>query len=580
MKTSDIIADSLKSLDIDIAFVVAGGMITHLLDSFAKKNIRIINNYHEQASAFCVFGASKATNSPFIALATSGPGATNLLTGIGSCYFDSVPSIFITGQVNTHEKKENLKIRQLGFQETDICSMAKPITKAAYEITENSNIYSIVQEAYKVAISGRPGPVLIDIPMNIQSNFVSNHSKKEINPKNTHRKQRVCRDSELEIVFDAIQTSRKPLILAGRGISCAKSNEALYRFIQHTRIPVVKSLLGIDTYNEDDNFNVGFIGSYGNRWANIAIGDCDLLIVMGSRLDIRQTGARLDIFDKKKIIHIDIDSNEINNRLKNCIGINSHLANFLYSFESRFSLSSFEEKIDWINEIHSNKKKWPSSKEQKLSESQINPNTFIELLSKNLSPEDIAFYSADVGSHQMWVAQSLVLRKNQRFITCGGMGAMGSAIPAAIGASLSLNKVRGLVFTGDGSVQMNIQELQTIVHHKLPITIIIFNNRSLGMIRQFQDSYFESNYQSTVLGYSAPDFVKIGEAYGIKSIAIENSSKLEENLKSIRAHIISSKPLLIEVQIPMEYNALPKIAFGRTIKEMEPQFKPEKMEST
>lgn len=580
MKTSDLIADSLKSLGIEIAFVVAGGMITHLIDSFTKKKITIINNYHEQASAFCVFGASKATSSPFIALATSGPGATNLLTGIGSCYFDSVPSIFITGQVNTYEKKGSLKVRQLGFQETDICSMAKPITKATYEVSENSDVISVIKEAYNLAISGRPGPVLIDIPMNIQSNLISNHSKKEVNSKSTIIMQKNCRDSELEIVFNAIKASRKPLVLAGRGITCAKSNEALYRFIQHTKIPVVKSLLGIDTYNENDKFNVGFIGSYGNRWANIAMGDCDLLIVMGSRLDIRQTGARIDIFDKKKIIHIDIESDEINNRLKNCVGINSDLANFLESFESRFSLKSFEEKVEWIKEIHFNKKKWPSDKEQKISESQINPNTLIEVLSKSLSPEDIAFYSADVGSHQMWVAQSLVLRKNQRFITCGGMGAMGSAIPAAIGACLGLNKERGIVFTGDGSVQMNIQELQTIVHHKLPITIIIFNNRSLGMIRQFQDSYFESNYQSTVIGYSTPDFKKIGEAYGIKSITITNSKQLLENLKSIRAYIKSSLPLLIEVQIPMEYNALPKIAFGRTIKEMEPQYKPEKMEST
>lgn len=577
MKASDVIANKLKSLGIDTAFVVAGGMITHLIDSFNNQGIDIITNYHEQGSAFGVFGASKVTNNPHLALATSGPGATNLLTGIGSCYFDSVPSIFITGQVNTHERKGSSGVRQLGFQETDICAMAKPITKACFEISEKDNIETVIEQAYKIAISDRPGPVLIDLPMNLQSieaDIKSNREKEKIKAKFSVPENKV-----FDQLIQAINNSKQPLILAGRGISCSNSREELKKFVELTKIPVVKSLLGLDVYTEGRH-NIGFIGSYGNRWANLAIGDCDLLIVLGSRLDIRQTGARVDIFEEKTIFHIDIDRNEINNRIKGCISINSDLKIFLSKFNIYCSRRSFPNWENWIQEIEINQSRYPDTSEQKVDADEINPNEFIRLLSEAPESESIKFYSADVGSHQMWVAQSLVLQGNQKFITCGGMGAMGSALPAGIGASLALKKARGFIFIGDGSMQMNIQELQTIIHNKLPITIIVFNNKSLGMIRQFQDSYFEARYHSTVLGYSAPNFVEIANAYGIESFRIQRSIDIEKSIKKILIQSTSTEPLLVELDIPISYNALPKIAFGRTIKEMEPQYKPNKMEST
>jgi acetolactate synthase I/II/III large subunit len=578
MKVSDAIAIKLKKLGINTAFVVAGGMITHLIDSFSKYDIKIITNYHEQGSAFGVFGASKVTNKPFVAMATSGPGATNLLTGIGSCYFDSVPSIFITGQVNTHEKKGNKGVRQLGFQETEICLMAKSITKACFEVTEKCNPLEVITEAYRIAVSGRPGPVLIDIPMNLQSESIFIES--ELMENHCDLEEEEINEMVLTELIQSIKKSKKPLIVAGRGISCSGSQNELKKFVELTKIPLVKSLLGLDTFNEQNEYNVGFIGSYGNRWANVAIGDSDLLIVLGSRLDIRQTGARVDIFQNKKIYHVDVDLNEINNRIKGCIQLNFDLRNFLNRFNNLLKRHEFQIKQDWVNEILSNRAKWPSFSEQKVKFDEINPNYFVYLLSKSHESKNITFYSADVGSHQMWAAQSLVMHNNQKFITCGGMGAMGSALPSAIGASIALNKSRGVVFVGDGSFQMNIQELQTIVHHNLPITIIVFNNKSLGMIRQFQDSYFEARYHSTVLGYSTPDFKKIGLAYGIESISIKNSDELKQGLENIFANLETSKPLLVELSIPMSYNALPKIAFGRTIKEMEPQFKPSKIEST
>ena len=572
MKVSDFIAEFLMKKGIKSVFELSGGMITHILDSLNQKtDINIITMHHEQAAAFAAEGYARVTGLPGIALATSGPGATNLLTGIGSCYFDSTPAIFITGQVNRHELKGDREIRQLGFQETDIVSMAKPITKACFQISEPNDIPEIFEQAFKIALEGRPGPVLIDIPMDVQRVQIEGAFFDSVNSLD-----QVINNDILEYLINDIKKAKKPLILAGRGIKASKSQSAFDSFIKHTQIPVITTLLGLDAIVYDDNQRVGFIGSYGNRWANIAFGECDLLIVLGSRLDIRQTGADTKFIENRKIYHVDCEKGEVNNRVKGCEEIISDLNFFFESFNDVASAVSFKLPNEWLQYINDLKNTWPDIKE--LDPKGINPNVFMHSLSNK--SEKAKVYLADVGSHQMWAAQSLELTKDQQFLTSGGMGAMGFSLPAGIGASIGLNKEPVIVLVGDGCMQINIQELQTIVRNNLPVKIIVLNNRTLGMIRQFQDSYFESRYQSTYWGYDAPDFTKVALAYGIDAKTIESPEEIENAVEWLWNTENEKKPQLLQVMIDPHTNTYPKIAFGRPITEMEPFAKPIAMEAT
>lgn len=572
MKASDFIAEFLMKKGIKSVFELSGGMITHILDSLNQKtDINIITMHHEQGAAFAAEGYGRVTGLPGVALATSGPGATNLLTGIGSCYFDSTPAIFITGQVNRHELKGDREIRQLGFQETDIVTMAKPITKACFQINDPNEIPTILESAFKIALEGRPGPVLVDIPMDVQRVQIEDNSFIDHNVIDPEIEPDV-----LENLIDDIKNSKRPLILAGRGIKASKSQGLFDEFIKKTQIPVITTLLGLDTISYDNLQRVGFIGSYGNRWANIAFGECDLLIVLGSRLDIRQTGADTKFIEDRKIYHIDCEKGEVNNRVKGCEAIITDLNFFFKEFNKSVSNISFVLKEEWNDHINALKSTWPDIKE--LDAKGINPNVFMHLLSNKSNKAKV--YLADVGSHQMWAAQSLELYNDQQFLTSGGMGAMGFSLPAGIGASIALDKKPVVVLIGDGCMQINIQELQTIVRNKLPVKIIVLNNRTLGMIRQFQDSYFESRYQSTYWGYDAPDFAKVAIAYGIDAKTIENPDEVENAVDWLWNFENENKPQLIQVMIDPHTNTYPKIAFGRPITEMEPFAKPIAMEAT
>ena len=572
MKASDFIAEFLERKGIKSVFELSGGMITHILDSLNQRTkINIISMHHEQGAAFAAEGYARITGLPGIALATSGPGATNLLTGMGSCFFDSTPAIFITGQVNRHELKGDREIRQLGFQETDIVSMAKPITKACFLIEDPNDIPTVFEQAFKIALEGRPGPVLIDIPMDVQrvdiideffDTFDESFARVEL--------------STLEKLKEDICKAKKPLILSGRGIKASKSLSLFEEFVANTNIPVITTLLGLDTIPYNNSQRVGFIGSYGNRWANIAFGECDLLVVLGSRLDIRQTGADTKFIENRKIYHIDCEKGEINNRVKGCEAIVIDLKSFFISFKNHTTSMIFDLKTDWVKHIDDLKNTWPDTKE--LDPKGINPNVFMHALSSQSIKAKA--YLADVGSHQMWAAQSLELYKDQQFLTSGGMGAMGFSLPAGIGASIALDKEPVVVLVGDGCMQINIQELQTIVRNKLPVKIIVLNNRTLGMIRQFQDSYFESRYQSTYWGYDAPDFAKVAIAYGIEATTIEDPSEIENAVSWLWSEENENKPQLLQVMIDPHTNTYPKIAFGRPITEMEPFATPIAMEAT
>ncbi|MBI3519378.1 MAG: thiamine pyrophosphate-binding protein [Bacteroidetes bacterium] len=576
MKVSDYIAKFLEAKKIDYVFELSGGMITNILDSLNQTTkINIISMHHEQSAAFAADAYGRITGKPGVALATSGPGATNLITGIGSCYFDSVPGIFITGQVNRHELKGEKQIRQLGFQETDIVSIAKPLTKKCYQIKDAKEIPLVFKEAFHIVSQDRPGPVLIDIPMDIQRAQIDSDPYKDATEID-FTKCKVNIDTQINNLINSIRVSKSPIIIVGRGVKASFASKELNEFLTKTKIPVVTSLLALDAISYNHPQRVGFIGSYGNRWANIAFGESDLIIAVGSRLDIRQTGADTVFFENREIYHVDCNENEISNRIKNCIPIVCDAKVFFSEFISISKNIEFEAKANWITYISNLKTKWPDTKE--LDCVGINPNKFIHLLS-SCSHDSLSFL-ADVGSHQMWAAQSLEINTNQTFLTSGGMGAMGFALPAAIGACFALNKKPVVAIIGDGCMQINIQELQTIVRNKLPIKIVVLNNENLGMIRQFQDSYFESRYQSTCWGYSAPNFEFIALAYQIKAKTISNYDDAENAIKWMWNSENKDNPVLLQVMIDSKTNTYPKIAFGKPITEMEPHSKPTEMEGT
>jgi acetolactate synthase-1/2/3 large subunit len=566
MKVSDYIAYFLKEKGINIVFELQGGMITRLIDAIHRAGgIKIVSMHHEQAAAMAADAYGRITNKPGVALATSGPGATNLLTGIGSCYFDSVPAIFITGQVNISEQKGELPTRQIGFQETDIVNMARPITKGAYAVKTAMEIPTIFEEAFKLSTQGRPGPVLIDIPMNLQNEEIDANELKFTNTISISNAQ--IQQDFFNNYLHALKNSKRPLILVGRGVRASGSVYLFNEFLKKFKIPIVTSLLGFDVVSYKHAGRIGFIGTYGNRWANYALGSCDLLLVFGSRLDLRQTGSDISSFKNGKLIyHIDIDQSELNNRLKDCITLNTDLYDFFLQIKNLGSL--YQAPVKWINEIEEKKQVRLDTKELKDIKG-INPNIFIHKLSK--ASCDAKVFTADVGNNQMWSSQSLELSEDQLFLTSGGMGAMGYALPAAIGASITLGNLPSVAICGDGGFQINIQELQTIRRNNLPVKIIILNNHCLGMIRQFQDSYFDSCYQSTVWDYDTPSFTKVASSYDIDSFLINFQEEIETGLTKLWEN--PSKPFLLEVSVDVHTNVSPKVMFGSPITMMDPALK-------
>lgn len=564
MKVAEYIARFLKEKEIDTIFLLQGGMITRLVDAIHKQEgVKIVSVHHEQSAAFSADAYARVKNKPGIAMATSGPGATNLITGIGSCYFDSVPAIFITGQVNIGEQKGDNPTRQIGFQETDIVSVIRPLTKAAYKIRTSEEITSVLESAYRISMGGRPGPVLIDIPMDIQDKIVPDPSHK-IDTEVSHTPDYSITEEFLSKFQQALMNSKKPLCLAGRGILAAKAQDMFIDFIERYNLPVVTSLLGVDSIPHDHPNRVGFIGTYGNRWANYALGGCDTLIVLGSRLDLRQTGADVDSFKQNKaIFHIDIDNAELNNRVKGCTTLEIGLQDFF--MQECKSKRSFKRNEDWFEEISAKRFLWPDTGELKNIKG-INPNSFVHSLSKASLPAKVI--TTDVGNNQMWAAQSLEIQPYQRFLSSGGMGSMGYSLPAAIGAAFAEKNAPVLCISGDGGFLVNIQELQTIRRNNLPVKMVILNNHSLGMIRQFQDAYFDSCYQSTVWGYDTPDFKKISEAFGIEAYSIDEPSEIDKGLSCLWAD--PNVPYLLNVNIDLHTNVFPKMMFGNPITVMEP----------
>ena len=554
MKVSDYIVEYLIFQNITDVFGYPGGMVTYFMDSLSKRQDEIKSHltYHEQGAAFAACGYAQVSGKVGVAYATSGPGATNLITGICNAYFDSIPTLFITGQVNTFESKREKNVRQCGFQETDIVSIVKPVTKYAVKIERADDIKYQLDYAFHIALSGRKGPVLLDIPMNIFRAEIDSVNLAGYTPPVEN-----CCFEYSEQLGKLLRQSKKPLILLGNGIKSSCAVDEIYKVVEKLKIPVISTMIAVDVAT-GYKYNYGFIGAYGSRTVNFLASKCDLLISVGARLDIRQVGAKRDNFaPKSKIIRVDIDPGELS------YGVHDdemHICTDIKDFGNVLSKIVVGDYSEWINLCESIKNRLDGI-DDKL------PNRLVKELG-SLIPEN-AVITTDVGQNQVWVAQSLKLKNGQRILFSGGHGAMGYSLPAAIGACIASSKKPIVCFSGDGGIQMNIQELMAVSSERLPIKIILLNNYALGMIRHFQEMYFDKNYTQTTLsgGYAVPDFSAIASAYGIKYICCES----EEDIQSIDKTIFESdEPVFIEVKIKEDTYVFPKLEFGKPNQDQEP----------
>ncbi len=547
MLVSEYIVSFLVKKGIHHVFGYPGGMVTYLMEALDKNpEIQAHLCYHEQGAALAACGYGQSTGLPGVAYATSGPGATNLLTGIANAYFDSTPAIFLTGQVNTYDMKQG-KERQRGFQETDIVSMASPVTKAAVQVTHATEVPEVLARLYKIAMTGRKGPVLLDLPMDVQRGEIeAGQIAVTVADEST--------DAVAKIT-EALRKAKRPLIIAGAGIRQSGGLREFRQFVQMAQIPVVTSMVAVDLLPRNSELNLGFIGAYGHRWANFATEKADLLLVLGSRLDGRQTGSNREWFaPNASVLRVEIDGEELMAKVKE-----NELS---YQADVRKVIQSLLAE-NWQQENWSAWRKVCADLRTKLESMDGTPeNKWVEVISE-LLPEN-ALVTTDVGQNQVWVAQSFMVRK-QQIMFSGGHGTMGFSLPAAIGASLANEQAIVYAFTGDGGLQMNIQELQTIAREKLPIKILLMNNESLGMIRHFQEMYFESNFVQTKPnhGYTLPDFTDIAKSYGIKARRIEKISDFEDTLTS-------REPMLYDICCRKDTYLLPKLAIKKPIYDQEP----------
>lgn len=554
IKVTDWITDFFIKKNIRHVFGYPGGMVIHLMDSLSKRKneIEVITNYHEQAAAFAACGYAMTSGNVGVAFATSGPGFTNLITGISNAYYDSIPLILITGNVNTYESSEGMKIKQRGFQEMNVIEVAKNFTKYSVYINNPDKIPEEFEKAYEIAISGRKGPVLIDLPMDVSRSFILNRKSELLD--NCERVD-VLKESDLQIVFDELLKSERPVLLLGAG--CKDIPKLKFKqLVSHLGIPVVTSMIAVDFLDSENEFNFGFIGAYGHRYSNFVTAKSDLIISIGSRMDIRQVGGQRDKFAKDaKIIRFDIDKDELSYLVKkNEIGIECSaqtIIDCLVAHKIDFDFSNWHKTCKRI------KRKLESIDENY-------PNRIIDAIMKNLPKESII--TTDVGQNQVWVAQSKKIDSSFSILFSASFGSMGVSLPSAIGAFYGSNAKPVISFNGDGGIQMNIQELQVINREKMPIKIIVINNYSLGMIRHFQEMYMKGNYAQTISenGYTVPDFESLANTYDLKYTVVSSV----EDVNNI--DFSSNYAEFIEVLIPENTYVIPKSVMNHEPQDQSP----------
>ena len=545
MKGAEFFVQAMEREGVEVIFGLPGGAIMPVYDALLDSNIRHVLVRHEQAAVLAADGYARATGKVGVCMATSGPGATNLVTGIANAFMDSVPVVAITGQVPTSLLGTD------AFQETDIFGITLPIVKHNFLVKRPDDLPWTVQEAFRVARSGRPGPVLLDLPKDVMSaegDYLSeqNGVREETPPPSPE---------SLRSAVELLRRSRQPIIYAGGGIGMGRAVDEFRRFVEATRIPVVATLKGLGSLPTDHELFLGMIGMHGFRAANLAVQGCDLLLSIGARFDDRATGKLSTFAPSAKVIHLDVDPAEVGK-------LRRPDASVVGNLQSALRALSFPIEIgDWQRECLANKAKhaWSYDAPTKL----IYAPLFLKQLSEALGAEE-TIIACDVGQHQMWVAQHCHFQRPEQHLTSGGLGTMGYGLPAAMGAQLGRPDALVINVTGDGSIMMNLQELATIKRYNLPIKIVLFDNRALGLVRQWQELFFTRRYSEVDLSDN-PDFARVAESFGIPAFRVEYQHEVESAIDRL---LSADGPMLLHVCIDQEANVWPLVAPGASNSEM------------
>ncbi|KAF0133790.1 MAG: acetolactate synthase I/II/III large subunit [Candidatus Saganbacteria bacterium] len=545
--------ESLKKEGVDIIFGYPGGVVLPLYDVLYKeKGIKHILVRHEQGAAHAADGYARATGKVGVCLATSGPGATNLITGIATAYMDSIPMVAITGQVGTS------LLGRDSFQEADVTGITIPITKHNYLVKSAKDLPRIIKEAFYIARSGRPGPVVVDIPKDVFTGKLKySYPDKIVIPSykpnlNGHPKQ-------ISLAAKAIAAAKKPVMYVGGGAITSSAAVEVKQLAEKINCPVTTTMMGLGAFPGTHELSLGMLGMHGTAYANYAVTDCDLLIAIGARFDDRVTGHIEKFAPKANIIHIDVDPAEIGKNVRVDIPIVGDIKNVLKALIDK--VSKKEKHAGWIGQIDEWKNKYPLSYKQ---QDGIKPQYVIEEVYKLTLGKNVVV-ATDVGQHQMWTAQYFKFDKPRNWISSGGLGTMGFGLPAANGAQFGRPDATVICFAGDGSIQMNIQELTTAVNNHLPIKIFVLDNCFLGMVRQWQELIYNKHYSHTNL-CNNPDLVKIAEAYGAASRRVEKTEDVREALEW--SLTIKDRPVFIDFVVCKEENVFPFVPPGQAINEM------------
>jgi len=549
---SKILLESLKKEGVKKIFGYPGGAVLPLFDEiYNEKGIEFILVRHEQGAAHMADGYTRATGDVGICLTTSGPGATNLVTGIATAYMDSVPIIALTGQVPTS------LIGNDAFQEADITGITRPIVKHNYIVKSTADLPQIVKNAFHIAKTGRPGPVVIDLPKDVlvgeaDFKYPETISLRGYKPKYEGHKLQIKRAIEL------IKNAERPVLYVGGGAIISGANEEIVKLAEKIDAPVTTTLMGLGAIPGTHPLFMGMLGMHGTKYANFAVQDSDLLIAVGARFDDRVTGKIDDFAPHAKIIHIDIDPSAIGKIIKVDVPIVGDAKNILREIIK--SVNELKHK-DWIMQIEEWKKEYPLSYID--SEKEIKPQYVVEKIWDITKGE--AIISTEVGQNQMWTAQYYKFLYPRQLLTSGGLGTMGYGFPAAVGAQVGRPDKLVIDIAGDGSIQMNIQELATVAKYNLPVKIVILNNGYLGMVRQWQEIFYDKKYSHTHIEKSV-DFVKLSEAYGVKGYRVERKEDVEKILK--KAFFEDKGPVLIDIIIAKEENVWPMVPAGAPLGKM------------
>lgn len=554
---AQIIIECLVEQSVDTVFGYPGGSVLNIYDELYKNSHRLrhILTSHEQGAAHAADGYARATGKTGVCIATSGPGATNLVTGIATAYMDSVPVVFITGNVNID------LIGRDSFQEVDITGITLPITKNNYIVKDVSQLADTLRKAFEIAREGRPGPVLVDIPKNVTSEIAEFRPRKASGQMHLSslRSAEIC-ETEISKLADMIDKSAKIFLLCGGGVIKSNASQSVKKLADLLDAPVGVTLMGIGAYPSSAANFTGLVGMHGTKASNTAISECDLFIALGSRFNDRVTGDIKKFGKTARIVHIDIDEAEINKNVRAAHHIVGDINDVLEKLIPQINVSSEIKTVrrKWLEKIKSLNPQMDVSTVS-ASQSSLSPKSIISAICRH-SPSDTIIVT-DVGQHQMWAAQYYRYEKPGTFITSGGFGTMGYGAGAAIGAKLGRPEMRVIHIAGDGSFRMNCNELATIEHYKIPIISVVFNNGTLGMVRQWQTIFYGKRYSNTDLD-RGPDFVKLAEAYGIKGYDIQTIGEFDEALLEA---LESQKPAVLNCHIGKDEKVIPMVAPGKPI---------------